>query len=317
MLSHIEYIYAVYQERSFSKAAQKLYVSQPWLSAAVKKTERELNARIFDRGTSPISLTEEGEYYIRHIERILAIQQEVREYFSALSAASDAHLRIGSSMFFCTYVLPNMLEGFRQLYPNITLSFTEGDSSVLFEQLKNGKLDFVLEVERADPTLFSSEEWCAEEVVLAVPADRAVNGTLGEYGYTFEEFLRRGEPERAKPCVPLSSFAQENFIMLKRGNDIYDRSLAICKNAAFSPRISLYVSQMMTAYYLVCDGNGVSFLRSTIPEYVTPTDRVRFYQIDDALAVRCIYLTHMRKKPTRVQQMLAEYIEERRVAPKE
>ena len=57
MLSHIEYIYAVYQERSFSKAAQKLYVSQPWLSAAVKKTERELNARIFDRGTSPISLT--------------------------------------------------------------------------------------------------------------------------------------------------------------------------------------------------------------------------------------------------------------------
>ena len=52
-------------------------------------------------------------------------------------------------------------------------------------------------------------------------------------------------------------------------------------------------------------------------EYVTPTDRVRFYQIDDALAVRCIYLTHMRKKPTRVQQMLAEYIEERRVAPKE
>ena len=57
MLSHIEYIYAVYQERSFSKAARRLYVSQPWLSAAVKKTEQELGAQIFDRSTSPISLT--------------------------------------------------------------------------------------------------------------------------------------------------------------------------------------------------------------------------------------------------------------------
>ena len=59
----------------------------------------------------------------------------------------------------------------------------------------------------------------------------------------------------------------------------------------------------------------MSFLRSTIPDYVTPTDRVRFYQLDDPLAIRSIYLTHSKKKPTRIQQMLADFIEERRVIP--
>ena len=159
MLSHMEYIYAVYQEKSFSKAARRLYVSQPWLSSVVKKAEQELNVPIFDRSTNPISLTAEGEYYIRQIERILAIQREIKEHFTALSAASHADLRIGSSMFFCTYVLPAVVEEFRQMYPNITLTFTEGSAAALFEQLKNGDLDFVLEVEQADPALFDSSEW--------------------------------------------------------------------------------------------------------------------------------------------------------------
>lgn len=315
MLSHIEYVYAVYQEKSFSKAARKLYVSQPWLSAAVKKAEQELNAPIFDRSTSPISLTEEGKYYIRQIERILAVQEEIKEHFSRLSAASEAHLKIGSSMFFCTYVLPVMLEEFRQLYPNITLSFVEGETASLFENLKDGRLDFVLEAESADPSLFLSEEWCTEEVILAVPSDNPVNRKVAECGYSFEEFLRRDQPNRAKPRVPLAAFAQENFILLNSGNDIHTRSIAICKNASFTPQISLYVSQMMTAYYLVCEGSGVTFLRSTIPEYVTPTDRVRFYQLADPLAVRSIYLTRLRKNASHIQQLLADFIEERRAIP--
>lgn len=315
MFSHIEYIYAIYQEKSFSKAARKLYVSQPWLSATVKKVEQGLNAQIFNRNTSPISLTEEGEYYIHQIERILAVQQEIKEHFFELSAASNAHLKIGSSMFFCTYVLPVMLGEFQQMYPHITLSFTEGGNAALFENLKSGDLDFVLEAERADSAVFSSEEWCTEEVILAVPTSYRINQELSNYGYSFEEFLRRNEPGQAKPCVPLSAFAQESFIMLNRGNDSYDRSIAICKNASFVPQVSLYVSQMMTAYYLVCESSGITFLRSTIPEYVTPTDRVRFYQLDDPLAIRSIYLTHLRKKPTRIQQILADFIEERRVIP--
>ena len=62
MTNYKEYIYAVYQEKSFSKAARKLYVSQPWLSATIKKAEEELGLPLFDRSTNPISLTEAGRY---------------------------------------------------------------------------------------------------------------------------------------------------------------------------------------------------------------------------------------------------------------
>ena len=57
MTNYKEYIYAVYQEKGFSKAAQKLYVSQPWLSATIKKAEQELGLPLFDRSTNPISVS--------------------------------------------------------------------------------------------------------------------------------------------------------------------------------------------------------------------------------------------------------------------
>ena len=73
MFRELEYVYAVYQERSFTKAARKLYLSQPAISAMVKKAERKIGTPIFDRSTSPLTLTPAGEYYIRQAEKILRI----------------------------------------------------------------------------------------------------------------------------------------------------------------------------------------------------------------------------------------------------
>lgn len=124
MLDYKDYIYAVYRHRNFSKAAQELHVSQPWLSSAVKKTEQELKLPLFDRTTNPISLTEAGRYHIEQVERISAIEEEMRNRFAQMRAVSGATLHIGSSMFFCTYVLPTLLKDFREQYPQITLIFT-------------------------------------------------------------------------------------------------------------------------------------------------------------------------------------------------
>ena len=79
MLEYKEYIYAVYRNRSFSRAAEELHVSQPWLSAAIKKTEQELQLKLFDRTTTPVSLTEAGRYYIEQIEQIMKTLDEKEE----------------------------------------------------------------------------------------------------------------------------------------------------------------------------------------------------------------------------------------------
>ncbi|OUQ78931.1 LysR family transcriptional regulator [Flavonifractor sp. An100] len=308
MLDYKEYIYAIYQERSFSKAARKLHVSQPWLSAAVKKVEQELKLPLFDRNTKPISLTPAGEYYIRQVERILAIEGEMRQTFAEMSASRSTALHIGSSMFFCTYVLPSLLSEFRQQNPQVSITLTEGTTPTLADQLLEGKLDFLLEAGPPDDKGLTSVVWAQEELVLAVPADYPVNRDLADYAYTFNQFLSREQPGHRKPSVPLIAFRQAPFMVLKQGNDSYSRTQALCRNAGFIPNVSLYLTQMMTAYYLVCEGRGVTFLRSTIPQYVAPTDSVIFYTLDDPLVTRSIHLSYRSKSSSPVQQDLIDYM---------
>ena len=310
MTNYKEYIYAVYQEKSFSKAAKKLYVSQPWLSATIKKAEQELGLPIFDRSTNPISLTEAGQYYIEKFEEITAIETEMHEHFKQMRDVGRTELHIGSSMFFCTYVLPSLMNEFQFLYPQVTLTLTEGGNKTLLEKLMNGRLDFLLEAEHPANSRIHSIPWASEEIVLAVPAGNPVNERLEQYRYSFGAFLERTQTGNRRPPVPLEGFAQENFLLLKEGNDIHQRSLQLCKNAGFTPHVSLYLAQMMTAYYLVLEGQGITFLRSTIPAHVTPTDKVVFYQLDDSLAVRSIYLSYTQQNKNPVKQHLIDFMKD-------
>ena len=308
MLNYKEYIYAVYQERSFSKAAQKLYVSQPWLSSVVKKVEQEIKTPIFDRSTNPISLTAAGQYYIQQVEQVMNIEEEMRRHFAQLSS-QETQLHIGSSMFFCTYVLPRLFQEFREENPQITLTLTEGGGNSMTEKLLNHKLDFFLEAEPLQKNeKIQSVAWCMEEIVLAVPARFSINKQLSQYCYSFDELLKRNEPGKKKPAVPLESFRDEPFLLLQPGNDSYQRSIQLCEHAGFTPKVSVFLTQMMTAFYLVCEGQGVSFLRSTIPEYVTPTESVVFYQLDNPIATRAIYLSSLRQHANPVQQKLLDFM---------
>lgn len=307
MLNYKEYIYAIYQEHSFSKAAQKLYVSQPWLSSVVKKVEQEIKTPLFDRSTTPISLTPAGEYYIQQVEKVMAIEADMRTHFALLSRP-DTHLQMGSSMFFCTYVLPRLFQEFREENPQITLTLTEGGSAAMAERLLERKLDFFLEAEPLQHPKIQSVAWCTEEIVLAVPARFGINKKLGAYCYSFNELLKRGEPGGKKPAVPLEAFQEEPFLLLQQENDIYRRSIQLCQHAGFAPKPCVFLTQMMTAFYLVCEGQGISFLRSTIPEYVAPTESVVFYQLDDPIATRPIYLSYLKQPANPVQQKLIDFM---------
>ena len=307
VLRYKEYIYAIYREHSFSKAAQKLYVSQPWLSSVVKKVEQEIRTPLFDRSTNPISLTPAGEYYIQQVEKVMAIEEDMRTHFALLNRP-ETQLHIGSSMFFCTYVLPRLFQEFREANPQITLTLSEGGGTAMAEKLLERKLDFFLEAEPLQHTKIQSVPWCVEEIVLAVPARFPINRELSEYCYSFDELLKRNEPGGKKSAVPLEAFRNEPFLLLQEGNDCYQRGIQLCEHAGFTPKPAVYLTQMMTAFYLVCEGQGVCFLRSTIPEYVTPTDSVVFYQLDDPIATRAIYLSSLKQQANPVQQKLIDFM---------
>jgi len=84
MFSGMNYVYEVYKEQSFSKAAENLYISQPALSSMIKKIETKIGMPLFDRSTSPIQLTECGKKYIKTAEKIMDLENEFAYYVGNL-----------------------------------------------------------------------------------------------------------------------------------------------------------------------------------------------------------------------------------------
>lgn len=283
----MRYICVINQEKSFSKAAQKLYVSQSWLSVAVKKEEEEIGAKLFNRDTTPITLTAAGQYYIHKAESILDSVKEMKNYFLNPNQSTDSDIRIGSSNFFCTYVFSRLYQDLMLIEPEIHMALTEGSSTHLTNLLQKKQIDFMIEAESIQHPDLETRPLFQEEIYLAVPSSYPVNQSIKDFA------CNSSSSQHGKP-VSLSSFSNEKFLILKEGNDLYQRSIDMCQHAGFYPRISMYLDQMMTGYYLSCEGLGISFVRSSLPNYMQNTNKIYFYRIDDSLSNRSIYLT-MRK----------------------
>lgn len=109
MFAGMEYVYEVYRQKSFSRAAKSLYISQPSLSATVKRIETRVGSPIFDRSTTPVRLTECGKKYIEAVEAILAVQNDFRNYVEDVNKLQTGTLCIGGSNLFSSYVLPPLI----------------------------------------------------------------------------------------------------------------------------------------------------------------------------------------------------------------
>ena len=91
------YIYEVYKTKSFSRAAENLFISQSSLSATIKKIEKRIGVEIFDRSTTPIGLTEYGVEYIKSVEKIMDIEADFQSHVLQLDELLTGQLSIGLS----------------------------------------------------------------------------------------------------------------------------------------------------------------------------------------------------------------------------
>jgi len=298
------YAVAVYEEKSFSRAAERCFISQPSLSRAVKKIENNLGCVIFDRGSAPVEATPDGKNIIAYFQKMLDLQKKLEFYCEGAQWQRQTDLIIGAPSFFCTCMLPPVVSAFQLDHPNCHIKIIESNDSDLRKFLKAGIVDIGFSVEDAMPSELKAVELKWEAIILAVPRGCAVNQGLERYALTQEE-LRSGH-FRAKRAEGLSMrlFSQENFLLLKRENDIYRRSMEICHDAGFEPRAVMELDQMLTAYYLAAAGGGVTFIRSSIPCYVGYLDKLRFYQIDHPAAVRMIRVFYHGGRTAAPQQKL-------------
>ena len=306
MFQGMEYIYEVYKENSFSKAAQKLFISQPSLSANVKRVEKKIGYPIFDRSTKPLKLTECGERYIRAVESIMAIENEFSDYVNDLGDLKSGKLVIGGSSLFSSLVLPPLMGEFSEKFPFVELDLVEESTAKLEEMLQNGTIDLFLDNCVLSDETFDAHFMTKEYLLLAVPKKLDVNQGLEKYQIHPEE-IRKGTflKNQIEP-VPLEQFKNESFFVLKPENDTRIRAMEIFQKNHFMPKILFELDQQMTSYNITCSGMGISFISSTLISRVPPHKEVVYYKLDEKSCSRNLYF--YRKKGRYFSRAMEEFL---------
>lgn len=287
----MRYAYEVYRQKSFSRAAEVLYVSQPALSAIIRKLEDSLETPLFDRSTKPVSLTPAGEYYISCAEQIMAVETGMKQYFEDVLALRTGSIRIGASTYFCSNLLPGMLHAFHELYPDIAVSVEENNSTpALREHLTSKEIDFAVTSNTYPENDYEAISLKQEYIILWVPRENPVNGRLGQHHYTYDEILQMLDRgicfDEIENRTPIEAFAGEKFITIDKISDLYPRILNMFREHNLTPEIVMHLQQMSSCYYMAANGFGSAFLRSSTLQTVRDTNSLFFYFLDTPYATR-------------------------------
>lgn len=296
MFTWKKYVYEVYREKSFSKAAQNLYISQPSLSARIKKIEKNIGFPLFDRSTNPLQLTEVGEVYIEAAEEIFQIEQRVENYINNLTTLKTGHLAIGASTLFAAYVIPPLITRFKKRFPDVEIQITEGNTSQLETLLSNNALDFVIDNYHYDSILYNKELYCSENILLAVPKHFAANELLRDYQLSYDSIKNKSYLSASYPAVPLRSFAKLPFIMLTPGNDTRLRGDRLCRDAGFHPDIILELNQQSTAYMAASTQLGATFISDILVGQLPSFENLVYYKLDGESAKRQVFFYYKNHK---------------------
>lgn len=244
------YMATIYECRSISAAAKKLYVSQPSLSQTIQLVEKEIGVKIFDRSTSPLSLTYAGEKYMESVRCLLEVETNLERQLQEIKNEESGRIRIGISTLRGATFLPKILPRFVQKYPAVDLEIVETGSSRMNELLLQDKVDLAFLISL--PEKYQEINYltlCHEKMVLYAGKNTALAKHILPYTQ-----------------INITEAANETFVSLKPGHGVrtlQDRmffennmkpkifletdSAVLAKNLAIScDMVALYPETMMT-----------------------------------------------------------------------
>lgn len=291
MQQDMRYVYEIYRQKSFSKAAQALFITQPALSIAIGKLEASLGMPLFDRSTRPISLTAAGRVYLRAIEQTRALEQDLRHQLDDIRELKSGEITIGSSHFINAYILPDLLTQFNRQFPKIRLNLLEGSSHAMAHMLEQGELDLTFSCDATVVQDFTSTPAFSDTILLAIPEGEPIHAQHERESLTAADILASRHLAPDCPSVDLKDFAAEPFILLRSGNNLHDRAMHFFREAGIEPTIKIELSQMATASRLAEAGFAATFLSDRL---ITHDDsRLCFYRLASPEAHRNFHaLTH-------------------------
>ena len=262
-----EYFLTVAAEHSFSRAAEKLYVSQPYLSQHIRHLEERFGVRLLDRSRTPLELTAAGRLYAHYLESLNRLDHKLLADFDALSSGREQTLRVGLSNWRAGALLPDIFPIFMERCPHVRPEFIESTTDELYRLAESGEIDFaVLNASPGAPEGITTETILYERILLVRHRKNAAALELLRQQAAGEPLdLHLLESERVLLMQP-------KIVIAERIRNFLDQQQLVLRNVA-------YCTNTMTALSLTARNCGFCFVNETGIRSAPERDALVFFDL--------------------------------------
>lgn len=239
-LRDLEYLDAIERYKHFGKAADACHVSQPTLSAQIRKLEEQLGLTLVERHPRNVMLTKAGALLTEQARTVLNSAKEFETAAKNLADPLAGDLHIGLIPTLAPYLLPQIMPALTKSMPNVNLFLYEKQTKTLLEDLDNGAMDILIlpwlddEMKR-----FDRYKLMDEPLVLAAPPDHAVS---------------------QKSPLTLDDLKDETILTLEDGHCLRDQAMGYCFTAGAEEDKRFKATSLETLRYMVASGSGVTLM---------------------------------------------------------
>lgn len=268
------YVKTIAEEQSISKAAQKLFLTQPSLSKCIQRIEASLGTKLFKRTSTGLVLTFAGERYYQIATDIMRIYNDFEIEVSDINNLKKGRVTIGFTTYLAVYLLPMVLPVFKQRCPNIEVIIVEKNSSELEKALSSGEIDFAVMHTSPFYEIYNNlnidfHPLSKDPFILVTKPDHPLGSHAVEVaGLEY-------------PLIDITLFSNEPFIMVTRVQRIRQVSDIILQKANINPIVALTTKNYETARRLACTGIGVTFVPRQYLQLFTNTYQPAYYYVDE------------------------------------
>jgi LysR family transcriptional activator of glutamate synthase operon len=234
-LTTVRWFLALAEIGNVTRAADRLSVSQPGLSRAIARLERELRTPLFDREGRTLRLNAYGEIFRGHAERLVGVERAARRDLA--QAADPEHGEVGLAFLHTqgTVLVPELLRAYRSAHPRVGFRLTQGSSEHIQEAVVQGRADMAITSPR--PEGLAWHALTTERLRLAIPA---------------------GHRLASRAEVSLADVADEPFIVMRHGYGLRSITETLFREAGIRPEIAFEGEEAATLRGLVAAGLGVA-----------------------------------------------------------
>jgi DNA-binding transcriptional LysR family regulator len=242
-LRQLEYFQMASRLKNITRAAERLRVSQPNITVAVKKLEAELGVQLFDRSQKQLSLTPEGAVFLNRIELALRNIQDAVVEVNDYKQLQKGTIKIGIPSMIGAYLFPKIFSSFQRRYSHLDIYLYEEGSMAIREQLERDELDFGIVIISGASQNLQLLPMSTNQILACVPLQ---------------------SPLAEKSSIAISDLSEIDLIMLKEGSYLRNLVLQKLKTANIDPNIVLESNQIETIKGLVASDVGAAFLLDVI-----------------------------------------------------